>query len=113
MASRNVTVTRIRPASAFKVGILMALVGFVAWLISVSLLYVAVDAAGVVDSLNSLIGGVGGETAIDFPLVIALAALAGAIGVVFVAVMAPLTAFIYNALADLVGGLGLELTDYR
>ncbi|WKK60619.1 DUF3566 domain-containing protein [Corynebacterium sp. P3-F1] len=113
MAVRNVSVTRIRPGSAFKVGILMALVGFAAWLIAVSLLYVAVDAAGVVDSFNSLIGGVGGDTAIDFPLVIALAGLSGAIGVVFVAIMAPLTAFIYNALTDLVGGLGLELTDYR
>ena len=113
MAARNVTVTRIRPGSAFKVGILMALIGFAAWLIAVSVLYLAVDAAGVVESINSLIGGVGGETIIDFPLVIALAALAGAIGVVAVAIMAPLTAFIYNALADLVGGLGVELTDYR
>ena len=33
MASRNVTVTRIRPGSAFKVGILMALIGFAAWLL--------------------------------------------------------------------------------
>lgn len=113
MASRNVTVTRIRPGSAFKVGILMALIGFAAWLLAVSVLYLAVDAAGVVESINSLIGGVGGETIIDFPLVIALAALVGAISVVAVAIMAPLTAFIYNALADLVGGLGIELTDCR
>ena len=113
MASRNVTVTRVRPASVFKVSILLALIGFVAWMIAMSILYFAVEAAGVVDSLNSLIGGVGGETAIDFPLVLALAGLSGAVGVVFVALMAPLTAFIYNALADLFGGVGIELTDYR
>ena len=113
MAARNVTVTRIRPGSAFKVGMLMALVGFAAWLIAVSVLYVALDSVGVVESMNSLIGGVGGETIIDFSLVLALGGLAGAIGVVFVAIMAPITAFIYNALADLVGGIRLELTDDR
>ena len=113
MAARNVTVTRIRPMSAFKVAICMALVGFAAWLIAVSVLYMAVDAVGVIESMNSLIGGVGGETIIDFPLAIALAGLSGAIGVVFISLMAPLTAFIYNALADLVGGVTVELTDYR
>ena len=46
-------------------------------------------------------------------LVLALAGLSGATGVVFVALMAPLTAFIYNALADLVGGLAIELTDQQ
>ncbi|MDK8796054.1 DUF3566 domain-containing protein [Corynebacterium sp. MSK041] len=111
MASRNVTVTHINPMSAFKVGICMALVGFAAWLIAVSILYVAVDAFGVVASMNSLISGVGGDTAISFPFVLAIAALLGAIGVVFVALMAPLTAFIYNALTGLVGGVEVELTN--
>ncbi|EFK55310.1 DUF3566 domain-containing protein [Corynebacterium genitalium ATCC 33030] len=113
MAARNVTLTRIRPGSAFKIGILLSLIGFAAWLLAVTVLYFVIDAAGVVDSMNSLIGGVGGETAIDFPLVLALAGLSGATGVVFVALMAPLTAFIYNALADLVGGLAIELTDQQ
>ena len=63
--------------------------------------------------MNSLISGVGGDTAIDFPFVLAIAALFGAIGVVFVALVAPLTAFLYNALTGLVGGVEVELTDYR
>ena len=53
----------------------------------------------------------GGDTAISFPFVLAIAALLGAIGVVFVALMAPLTAFIYNALTGLVGGVEVELTN--
>ena len=39
MAARNVTVTKVRPMSAFKIGICMALIGFAAWLIAVSVLY--------------------------------------------------------------------------
>ena len=113
MAARNVTVTKVRPMSAFKIGICMALIGFAAWLMAVSVLYMAVDAAGVVASMNSLISGVGGDTAIDFPFVLAIAALLGAIGVMFVALVAPLTAFLYTALTGLVGGGEVELTDYR
>ncbi|GAB3084451.1 DUF3566 domain-containing protein [Corynebacterium aquatimens] len=113
MAARNVTVTRIRPGSAFKVGILLAIIGFAAWLLAVSGVYMVLDSAGVVESVNSLIGGVGGETVVNFGIVLAAAALTGTIWVIFVAIMAPLTAFIYNALADLVGGLSIELTDYR
>ena len=55
MASRKVTVTQVDPMSAFKISICMALVGFAAWLIAVTILYIAVDAVGVGDSLNSQI----------------------------------------------------------
>ena len=113
MASRKVTVTQVDPMSAFKISICMALVGFAAWLIAVTILYIAVDAIGVVDSMNSLISGVGGDTAINFPFVLAIAALLGAIGVMFVALLAPLTAYIYNALTGLVGGVDVQLANNR
>ncbi|MFC3796217.1 DUF3566 domain-containing protein, partial [Corynebacterium tuscaniense] len=83
------------------------------WLIAVTILYIAVDAFGVVDSMNSLISGVGGDTAINFPFVLAIAALLGAIGVMFVALLAPLTAYIYNALTGLVGGVDVQLANNR
>ena len=113
MASRNVTLTKIHPVSAFKVATLLALVGFAAWLLAASILYAFLAAAGVVDSLNSLIGGVGGETGIGYPLVLGLAGVSGTFCVIFVAIMAPLTAYLYNALVDIVGGVTVELTDYR
>ena len=113
MASRKVTVTQVDPMSAFKISICMALVGFAAWLIAVTILYIAVDAFGIVDSMNSLISGVGGDTAINFPFVLAIAALLGAIGVMFVALLAPLTAYIYNALTGLVGGVDVQLANNR
>ena len=113
MASRKVTVTQVDPMSAFKISICMALVGFAAWLIAVTILYIAVDAFGVVGSMNSLISGVGGDTAINFPFVLAIAALLGAIGVMFVALLAPLTAYIYNALTGLVGGVDVQLANNR
>ena len=105
MATRDVSVTRVSPLSAFRVGLAMSLVGLVAWLIAVALLYVGMDAAGIWDQVNSLIGDVGGSQAVSFGLVISFAALLGAISTILIAVLAPLTAVIYNAIVDLFGGL--------
>ncbi|WP_115685556.1 DUF3566 domain-containing protein [Corynebacterium senegalense] len=109
MAARKVTITYVSPASAFKIGSILAAVGFIVWMIAATLLYGGLEAAGVIESVNSLIGGVGGDQVVDFPLLISAAALLGLVGVVFVAVMAPLTAVIYNAVANLAGGLTIRM----
>ncbi len=111
MAARKVTVTYISPVSVFKVASILAAIGFVAWMIAATLLYGGLQSAGVIDSVNSLIGGVGGDQVVDFPLLISAAALLGLVGVVFVAIMAPLTAVIYNAVANLVGGVNIRMTN--
>ncbi|HAT1132823.1 DUF3566 domain-containing protein [Corynebacterium striatum] len=110
MARRDVTLTRISPMSAFRVGLAMSLVGLVAWILAVCILYFALDQAGIWDSLNSLVGGVGGAFEVTFGVVLSISALIGAIVAVFSTLMAPLLAFIYNAIVDVFGGfkLGIE-----
>ena len=105
MAARKVTIRDIDAGSVFKVATLLSLVGFVAWMIGAALVYYGLERVGVVDSLNSLIGGVGGDQVIDMKLAMSAAGLLGLIGVVFTAIMAPLTVAMYNAIADLVGGI--------
>ncbi|AWB83087.1 DUF3566 domain-containing protein [Corynebacterium liangguodongii] len=111
MAARKVTITHVHPGSAFRVATLVALAGFAAWMIGASLVYFFLAQAGVVESINSLLAGVGGETVVDTPLVLSAAALIGLVGVVFVAVMAPLTAVMYNAIAGLTGGLTVTMVN--
>lgn len=111
MAARKVAVKHIGVGSVFKVATLLSLVGFVAWMIAATIIYYGLERAGVVDSVNSLIGGVGGDQVIDMTLVLSGAALLGLIGVVFTAVMAPLIAVIYNAIADLVGGVTYTMSN--
>lgn len=111
MAARKVAVKHIGVGSVFKVATLLSLVGFVAWMIAATIIYYGLESAGVVDSFNSLIGGVGGDQVIDMTLVLSGAALLGLIGVVFTAVMAPLIAVIYNAIADLVGGITYTMSN--
>lgn len=109
MATRKVAVTEIGVVSVFKVATIISLVGFIAWMIAAVLLYFGLSAAGVVESMNSLIGGVGGDKVIDMPFVLSAAGLLGLLGVVFTALIAPLMAVIYNSIADLVGGVDYTL----
>ncbi|WJY66968.1 DUF3566 domain-containing protein [Corynebacterium auris] len=109
MAARTVTITHVNAITAFKIGSILAVVGFVAWMIAAALVYGGLQGAGVIESMNSLIGGVGGDQVIDFPLFLSAAALLGLVGVVFVAVMSPLVAVMYNAVANLVGGLSVNM----
>ncbi|WP_066528279.1 DUF3566 domain-containing protein [Corynebacterium bouchesdurhonense] len=111
MAARKVTIKHVGVGSVFKIATILALIGFVAWMLAATLIYYGLERAGVVDSLNSLIGGVGGDQVIDMTLVLSVAGLVGLIGVVFTAVMAPLMTVIYNSVADLVGGITFTMSN--
>lgn len=111
MAQKSVAVTHVSPLSAFKVALAMSLIGLVAWLIAVTVLYIGMDVAGIWDSVNSLFVDVGGSQSVGFGLVFAVALLLGAIVAVLMAILAPLFAVIYNGIASLFGGLQVDLED--
>ncbi|AKK10058.1 DUF3566 domain-containing protein [Corynebacterium uterequi] len=101
---RWLMVAEVSPMSVLKVTLALSLVAFVAWLIAVAVLYVACEVAGVWDSLNALIGGIGGD-GIGFGLVMSLAVLMGAVMVVINTLLAPVLALVYNAVVHFVGGV--------
>ena len=111
MTARKVAVQHVGVGSVFKIATILSLIGFVAWMIAATLIYYGLERAGVIDSVNSLIGGVGGDQVIDMTLVLSAAGLVGLIGVVFTAIMAPLTTVIYNSVADLVGGITYTMSN--
>ena len=99
--------------AAFRVALALSLVGLVAWILCVVLLYLGLNTVGVWDSLNSVIGGIGGEGIINFGVVISVSALLGALVAILTTLLAPLCAIIYNSVVDLFGGLALEIEDAR
>ena len=111
MARRNVSLKRISPLSAFRVGLAMSLVGLVAWLIAVVLLYFGMDQFGIWESLNSLIFDVGGTQTITFGMVVSICALIGAVIAILSTIIAPILALIYNTIVDLFGGIEMGLQD--
>ncbi|GAA1472519.1 DUF3566 domain-containing protein [Corynebacterium felinum] len=111
MATRVHTVTRVSPLTVFRTAFTLSLVGLAAWVLCVTLLYFGMDAAGVWDKVNDVIGGVGGSQTITFGLVLSLASLLGALMTLAASILAPLIAVVYNASVDLFGGVKVTLRE--
>jgi hypothetical protein len=115
-------VKRVDPWSVMKFSFAVSLVLFIVIIVATSVLYLALDAMGVFDSLNQSLGdlvnsaggqgdGGGGGFRITAKGVIGTSALLGAVNVVLVTALATLSAFIYNVCSDLVGGVELTLSE--
>lgn len=111
---------RIDPWSVMKFSFAVSLVLFLVVIVATSVLYLALDAMGVFDSINGSLGeliasGGGDQANSDFQItaggVIGTSALIGAVNVVLFTALATLAAFIYNVCADLVGGIELTLAE--
>ncbi|GLH95265.1 hypothetical protein Pa4123_05370 [Phytohabitans aurantiacus] len=96
----------------------VSLVLFIVVIVATSVLYLALDAMGVFESVNSSLTDLvaaGGENSSTFRItakgVIGTSALIGAVNVVLFTALATLGAFIYNVCADLVGGIELTLAE--
>ena len=109
MATREYTVQRIAPMSAFRTAFSLSISGLAAWIICAVVLYLGMAAFGVWDQVNQVIGGVGGDQTLSFGVVMSLVALIGAIFAIFFSALAPLTAVLYNAVVDLFGGIRVTL----
>jgi len=110
---------RIDPWSVMKFSFAVSLVLFIVVIVATSVLYLALDAMGVFENINSSLGELisagGGSDASTFKItakgVIGTSALIGLVNVVLFTALATLGAFIYNVCADLVGGVELTLAE--
>lgn len=111
---------RIDPWSVMKFSLALSVVLFIVVIVATAVLYLALDAMGVFESINNSLtdlvsstGGTGssGGFRITAKGVIGTAALIGLVNIVLVTALATLSAFIYNVCADLVGGIELTLSE--
>ncbi|MEH0937323.1 DUF3566 domain-containing protein [Micromonospora psammae] len=110
---------RIDPWSVMKFAFAVSVVLFIVVVVATSVLYLALDAMGVFqsvnDSLTDLVNAGGGQSASGFQItakgVILSSALIGLVNVVLFTALATLGAFVYNVCADLVGGIELTLAE--
>jgi len=116
----RLAIKRIDPWSVMKFSFAVSLVLFLVVIVATSVLYLALNAMGVFDSINSSIGELasssgGTQNASDFKItaggVIGTSALIGAVNVVLFTALATLGAFIYNVCSDLVGGIEVTLAE--
>ncbi|WP_229399057.1 DUF3566 domain-containing protein [Micromonospora okii] len=110
---------RIDPWSVMKFAFAVSVVLFIVVVVATSVLYLALDAMGVFqsvnDSLGDLVNAGGGQSTSGFQItakgVILSSALIGLVNVVLFTALATLGAFVYNVCADLVGGIELTLAE--
>jgi hypothetical protein len=109
---------RIDPWSVMKFSFAVSLVLFVVAIVATSVLYLALDAMNVFQSVNKAfaeVTGQAGGSADAFKItakgVIGTAVLLGAVNMVLFTALMTLGAFVYNVCADLVGGVELTLSE--
>jgi hypothetical protein len=109
---------RIDPWSVMKFSFAVSLVLFVVGIVATSVLYLALDAMNVFDSVNKAVAEITGQSgaeATGFRItakgVIGTSVLLGAVNMVLFTALATLGAFVYNVCADLVGGIELTLSE--
>ncbi|MFE9193180.1 DUF3566 domain-containing protein [Micromonospora sp. NPDC007208] len=110
---------RIDPWSVMKFAFAVSVVLFIVVVVATSVLYLALDAMGVFESVNGslsdLVNAGGGQSTSGFQItakgVILSSALIGLVNVVLFTALATLGAFVYNVCADLVGGIELTLAE--
>jgi hypothetical protein len=115
----RLNVKRIDPWSVMKFSFAVSLVLFIVVVVATAVLYLALDAMGVFNSVNNsltdLISAGGGQGASDLKItakgVILTSVLIGLVNVVLFTALATLGAFVYNVCADLVGGVELTLAE--
>ena len=110
-------IKRIDPWSVMKFSFAVAFVLFFVAIVATAVLYLALDAMGVWDSVNKaladMIGANGSKSTFKVTAlgVIGTAGVLGLVNVVLFTALATLSAFIYNVCADLVGGIEVTLSE--
>jgi hypothetical protein len=117
----KLVVRRIDPWSVLKFSLVFSLCLMVVFVVAVAALYFALDSLGVFDSINGFVkditdtGGTNSTGGLQFAFtpgaIIGGATVLGLLQVVLSTAIATLCAFLYNLVADIVGGIEITLSE--
>lgn len=106
---RSVTIEKINPISALKVGSSFGVCLFVVWMLAVTIVWIVLGAAGVWDRLENLLVDLLGLESLSPAIYFGTAAALGLLEMIVFVLLAPVAALVYNSGEQLFGGLKLSL----
>jgi hypothetical protein len=104
----------VNPWTVLKFSCVLSIALFFVWLITIGLLYGILQAAGVIDHINSAvttINGSGSKNPVTPGLVFGGAAIIGVVNIVLFIALSTVGSVVYNLCADLVGGVEVTLSE--
>jgi hypothetical protein len=104
----------INPWTVLKFSCVLSVALFFVWLITIGLLYGILQAAGVIDQINSAVTTINGSNSknpITPGLVFGGSAIIGVINMVLFIALSTVGSVVYNLCADLVGGVEVTLSE--
>ena len=107
-------VRHINPWTVLKFSCVVSVVLFFVWLIMIAVLYLILDAAGVIGKINdtvTTINGTGSNAPITPGIVFGAAAIVGVVNIVLFIALSTIGSVVYNLCADLVGGVEVTLSE--
>lgn len=107
MAGTQLMVRRVSPWSVLKIAAAVSVVGFLAWMVAVAILFLVLEGMGIRDRFADLLGSDG----VGVGWIFGVGALVGLLWAVLITALATLGAVVYNACSDLVGGMQITLSD--
>lgn len=109
---------RFEPWSVLKLSLVLSIAGFLVWMVAVGVLYGVLAGMGVWDQINgtasTLLSGnnlEGGTELISGGRVFGVAVVVGLVNIVLMTALATVGSLIYNAAADLIGGVEVTLSE--
>lgn len=113
----RLSVTHVDPWSVAKVAFLLSTALCLAGIVATAIFWLLLDSMHVFAAVEDLFVSVGSESFgrlidyLQFDRVLAVATIVGIIDIVLLTLLATLGAFLYNILAQLVGGVQVQLTE--
>jgi hypothetical protein len=107
-------VRHVNPWTVLKFSCVVSVVLFFVWLIMIAVLYLILDAAGVIGKINdtvTTINGTGSNAPITPGIVFGAAAIVGVVNIVLFIALSTIGSVVYNLCADLVGGVEVTLSE--
>ena len=107
-------VRHVNPWTVLKFSCVVSVVLFFVWLIMIAVLYLILDAAGVIGKINdtvTTINGNGSNAPITPGIVFGAAAIVGVVNIVLFIALSTIGSVVYNLCADLVGGVEVTLSE--